>query len=329
MEVLSSQIFIVVNRIHGEYTYILFWQSGAGKMNNEFLELRKLSLYIEFFGEKTNTPVFLIMGACSQGLYWTNEFCERLAKESYYVIRYDHRDTGKSSAVNISENPYNILDLMLDAYRVLEHVKVDRAHIVGSSMGGVIAQLLAINFPHKILSLTVLSSTTDLSMLPAAIHGGSELCQSDLPYPWPLAMKMLTDKMPAPTDEMSIIKNQVASWCVLNGTDAPFDEMFFTKLAEQAYARTDHWDSAGNHIQAIANTRFCHAPQLNLIKAPTLVIHGTSDPLVPIEHGESIVKSMPSAKWLKINGMGHILTPYFMEVVISNILNHFCNKFQQ
>jgi pimeloyl-ACP methyl ester carboxylesterase len=113
-----------------------------------------LELWTESFGDASRPTVLLIMGVMNQGILWPDEFCAEIADSGYHVIRYDHRDTGQSSSVDFEEHPYTLDDLASDALKVLDGYGVEKAHVVGLSMGGFLAQLLALDHPDRILSLT-------------------------------------------------------------------------------------------------------------------------------------------------------------------------------
>ncbi len=121
-----------------------------------------LELWTESFGDNKHPTILLIMGSGSQGVLWPQSFCEQLALQGYYAIRYDHRDTGLSSSIHYQDHPYTLLDLAKDALGILDYYQIEQAHLVGASMGGSVSMLLAAHYPERVASLALLMSTMDL-----------------------------------------------------------------------------------------------------------------------------------------------------------------------
>jgi pimeloyl-ACP methyl ester carboxylesterase len=274
-------------------------------MINRFAKVNNLELWYETFGDKKAPAILLIMGAGAQGVFWPDKFCEQLADMNHYVIRYDHRDTGMSTTVDFTINPYDLNTLADDAMGLLKNLNIEQAHIIGTSMGGYIAQLLAIHNPAKVLSLTLIASTTDLSVL-ADVVNKRDLTKNPMEPPFPEVITMLQEGC----------QSEVESWRILNGKAAKFDEAFYQELSSLGAKRAKNPLAAGNHLKAIDRTEFNLKPLLNKLIIPTVVIHGAADPILPLSHGQSIANTIPNSKFITIEKMGHMLSVEFLTEII-------------
>jgi len=279
-------------------------------------------LCYETFGSSNNPAVLLIMGASAQGILWPDYYCHFLADNNYFVIRYDHRDTGLSAtSLDFNLHPYTLPDLARDALNLLAELGVKRAHIIGTSMGGYLAQLIALFNPDLVASLTLIASTTDLSCLTDIIDGkDAEDCKIIAPLPKVIAMLTGQLVQDPKADELTQL---VASWRILNGDDTPFAEDFFYDLAKRSLECAINPAAAGNHLAAIRATNFdYYAKLLPTIKQPTLIMHGVSDPILPLKHGKTIANTLPNSRFIVIPYMGHMLAPKFDELITRRILEH-------
>jgi pimeloyl-ACP methyl ester carboxylesterase len=266
------------------------------------VEANGIEIEYETFGEPGGAPLLLIMGLGAQMISWDEKFCSRLAGRGFHVIRYDNRDSGLSTKIEsagepdlmaaLSGNPspaYRLDDLAADAVGVLDGLGIGAAHLVGASMGGFIAQLVAINHPDRVLSLTsIMSGPGGLDGVPPQPEGAEVLMA-----------------LPPPTREARI---QHGVWVrrVLTGPGDPFDLDSETARAERAYDRSYYPVGAGRQLVAIlaASGRL---ERLNDVKVPTLVIHGTDDVLVPVDNGRRVAAAVPGARLIEFEGMGHDL----------------------
>jgi pimeloyl-ACP methyl ester carboxylesterase len=261
-----------------------------------------IEIEYETFGDAGAQPLLLIMGLGAQMLSWDEEFCTRLAARGFHVIRYDNRDCGLSTKLEsaglpdvmaaLSGDPqpaYTLDDLADDAVGLLDALGIDKAHIVGASMGGFIAQLVAINHPDRVLSLTSIMSGP----------GGTDTVP---PQPEGAAVLMT---VPPPTREEQIAHGL---WIrrVLHGPGDPFDETAETARVERAYDRSYYPAGTGRQLVAIlaAHSR---TEKLRQVKRPTLVVHGLDDVLVPVENGRRVAAAVPGARLIEFEGMGHNL----------------------
>ncbi len=260
------------------------------------------------FGNEKDPAILLIMGATASMLSWEDDFCRQLANGGRYVIRYDNRDTGRSITYPAGKPEYSLNDLVKDAVGVLDAYRIDRAHIAGASMGGMIAQLLGINHPGRVLSLTLIMSSP---------HGPED---PDLP---PMSEKVLTHFQSGGSvdwsNEAAVIDSRVATMRVLGGSERTFDEQRARRLVRRETKRAINLASMNNHA-LMTSERW--RERLGKIKARTLVIHGTDDPVLPYGHGKALSKEIPGASLLTLEGGGHELHPDDCETIIRTMLRH-------
>ncbi len=272
------------------------------------------------FGDRNAPPVLLIMGLGAQMILWRDEFCKDLASRGFRVIRFDNRDVGKSTwfdhlgvpdllaVVNAAMMrqpstgaPYFVRDMAADAAGLLDALGIESAHIVGASMGGMIAQNLAIDFPKKVRSLTSIMSTTG---------------DPELPQPKAEALNVLLSPQPTTRDEA--IERGVLVFRTIGSPGFEFDEPEIRKLATLSWERGANPSGVIRQLVAILASG-SRKEALASVRVPALVIHGKEDPLVPVEAGMETAKAIPDAKLLLIDGMGHDmprpLWPRFVDAI--------------
>lgn len=262
-----------------------------------------LRLWTEAFGDCNDPPVLLIMGGMAQGIMWHDSFCRNFAAAGYFVVRYDHRDTGYSTTVDITTVPYDLTDLAADAAAVTATVIGGPAHVVGQSAGGLMAQLLAIDHPTLVRSLVLLSSFPDVVFGPGPVS-----------FPD-------SGESPCPTTAQTDLDREVEGWQGLVGSNAPFDQRYWRELLTCAAARADRPDRAANHQAALARTPSYRA-RLNRITVSTLVIHGRHDPLSPIDNGRALAAAIPGATLIELDNLGHFFPPEWIHRILDPILRH-------
>ena len=251
------------------------------------------------------TPLVLVMGANASGITWPEALVDALARR-HQVIRYDHRDTGLSTIVDYESHPYGLADLAGDALAVLDSHGLTSAHVVGASMGGMIAQWLAVHAPARVRSLTLLSSTPmDYDPGPRwrRAERGEPAEPGDLPPPAPRFLRHLADAAGTPPG----VESDVALFRVMSGDVLPFDEPAARDALERCWARTTDPAAAGNHQRACVRMSPDRLVPLTAITAPSLVIHGDQDPIYAVRHGEALAAAIPGARLEIVPGMGHVL----------------------
>jgi pimeloyl-ACP methyl ester carboxylesterase len=266
------------------------------------IEANGVELCTEPFGDPADPPVLLVMGTGASMLWWDEEFCGLLAGGGRFVIRYDHRDTGRSVTYPPGRPGYTGADLVADAAGVLDAYEIPSADVAGISAGGAFAQLLALDHPGRIRSLVLISTSP-------ALPAGRELP--------PPTREFLRFASAAPVDS-SGIDHQVAYSRVLAGAERPFDEAEARDLARREMERARDFAAKQNHDLIPEDDR--EHPPLSSIAAPTLVVHGSADPLFPIEHGAALAAEIPGAELMRLEGAGHGLYRDDWEAVAGAIL---------
>jgi esterase len=282
------------------------------------VEANGIDIWTEDFGRISDPTILLIMGAAAQGIVWPNEFCDALVEAGRHVIRYDNRDTGQSSWFDFSAHPYTLEDMAGDAVGVLDAYSVGAAHVAGASMGGMIAQTLALEYPDRLLTLTSIMSTPLGTSLTAAMAGSGS---GALPGSSQGVRDALAAMTEPPRDDGQRVDRAVVLWRALAGTMDPFDEQAVRAREKRILARARHIDAALNHQLAMASSPD-RTDRLGTITTPTLVVHGTADPILPFAHGEATARAIPRARLVSVAGMGHELPPSAVPVITTAIVDH-------
>lgn len=274
-------------------------------------------LEYDTFGDPSDRPLMLIMGYTAQMTAWPVEFCEQLAATGHFVVRFDNRDSGLSSKTEgeppnvmalmmaalsggeVPDVPYTLSDMADDAVAVLDELGIDKAHVVGASMGGMITQQLAIDHPERVASITSIMSTT----------GSPSVGQAN-----PDAMTALMT--PPPNDREGAIERTVEIGRIIGGP--LFDEQLVRDAATAAFDRNFNPAGAAFQMAAIAKTGD-RTEGLKSVQVPALVIHGAVDPLVTPSGGEATAEALPNAELLMLDDMGHDLPRPLWDRIIGAI----------
>jgi pimeloyl-ACP methyl ester carboxylesterase len=272
------------------------------------IEANGVELCTEPFGDPADPPILLIMGIGGSMLWWEEGFCRMLADGGRFVIRYDHRDTGRSVTYEPGRPAYTGADLVADAAGVLDAYGIPAAHVVGVSAGGAFAQVLALDFADRVLSLVLISTS-------CAVPGDRELPPSTERFGRFLATAEV-DR----SDAASVIEHLVDYSRLLAGGRRPFDEAAARERAGRDVERARNFAAAQNH-DILAGGEPSHKP-LSSITVPTLVIHGSADPMFPIEHGEALADEIPAARLLALEGAGHGVDRADWKTIVGTIVEH-------
>ncbi|MDD5057486.1 MAG: alpha/beta fold hydrolase [Sideroxydans sp.] len=277
-----------------------------------------LTLWTEAFGSPAKRPILLIMGAMNQGIFWPDEFCQALADAGNFVIRYDHRDTGKSSTVDFEKHPYDLNVLAADALAVLRAYQIKKAVIAGLSMGGYIAQLIAINHPDAVERLVLISTTADHRPYMAATMG-QPVAEFKLPPPG----NKLTDYIRAtaanpPQTALAVEENMLQGWEITYGGNRAFPREQLTNTLRLAAQRSANPAASFHHALAVLASPD-RLESIKSIRVPTLVIHGKFDELLPLAHAQYLAQTIPNAQ-LKIFEMGHSFMWSWSDEVLGSIV---------
>ena len=277
-------------------------------MAERIVEANGVSLCAESFGDPANPPIVLVMGTGSSMLWWPETFCEILAGGGRFVIRYDHRDTGRSVTYEPGRPGYTGADLVADIAGVLDAFGIAAAHVVGVSAGAALAQLLALDFPGRVRSLVLISTTS-------AVPTGRELPPTSESY-----TRFVSTAELDWSNRESVIQYLVGYSRMLAGGERPFDEDAVRELVRRDVERADNFAATQNH--GILADDGHPSPPLSSIAVPTLVIHGSADPMFTLEHGQALADDIPGAKLLTLEGAGHGIDAADWETLVHAIVEH-------
>ncbi|MDB6079941.1 MAG: Pimeloyl-ACP methyl ester carboxylesterase [Akkermansiaceae bacterium] len=292
-------------------------------MQASTIEANGITLHYESFGREDAEVFLLIAGLGTQMIRWPGSFCQALAAKGYRVIRFDNRDSGLSTHFNASpapdfraiaaalgqgrqpEVPYTLHDMVADTIGLLDALFIPRAHLIGRSMGGMIAQLIAADHPHRVFSLVSIMASTG---------------NPDLPPAEPDVMAMLLQRASSPTeDEDGFLTHRLAFARRISSPGYPFNDEEKRESIREETRRAYNPSGFARQLAAIAATGDNRA-RLAKITAPTLVIHGAADPLIPPAAGEDTAAAIPGAELMIVPGMGHDLPTALHEMIMDAIV---------
>ena len=281
-----------------------------------------IEICYEIFGDANAEPLLLIMGLAAQMIHWDDDFCRQLAARGFRVIRFDNRDIGKSTRLTGGKRltplellklrflkipvqaSYKLRDMAEDTTGLMDVLGIKSAHLVGASMGGMIAQEIAISFPQRVRSLTSIMSSTGNPKDPPPTREAAALLMAA-----------------PPATKQEYIERFAKTWKILRGGSFPEDEALDRSRAERTYERGLNPAGVGRQLRAILASG-SRKERLRSDMAPTLVIHGSVDPLVRPQAGRDTAASIPGAKLLMIEGMGHALPIPMWPQIIDAIDKH-------
>ena len=262
-----------------------------------------IDIAYETFGDSSNPALLLVMGLATQMIAWHDEFCSELAGRGFHVIRFDNRDVGRSSAMRDLPVPslrqlalrskgaagYTLSDMAADAVGLLDELGIERAHVAGASMGGMIAQTIAIEHPDRVLSLASIMSNTG-----ARFSGQPRLA----------TYRVLLGVPPKERD--AFVEHVVKTYKVIGSPGFERDEDDLRRIAGLSYDRGRNPAGSGRQLGAIIASGD-RTEKLKRLQVPAVVIHGTKDKLVSPSGGAATAKAIPGARLVRIEGMGHDL----------------------
>ncbi|MCX5335704.1 alpha/beta fold hydrolase [Streptomyces sp. NBC_00140] len=267
------------------------------------LDIDGAELCVETFGDRTDPAIVLVAGSAASMLWWDAELCERIAVRGRFVVRYDHRDTGRSTSYPPGRPTYSFTDLTRDVLGIQDALGIERAHVVCQSMFGGTGLILGVDHPDRVASLTFVSSSTGADDLPPP--------SSDLAMP----------AEPDTSDAAAVVAYVVAGARAYAGGSPYFDEAAIRTLVERDVARARNYASTlVNHfaIELDGPVRGGFGD----IAAPTLVVHGDHDPLLPLPHGRALRDAVPGAELLVLEGAGHDLPKAVWDDFVSALVRH-------
>ncbi len=277
-------------------------------MAERMRSIRGIELCVESFGDESDPCVLLMMGAMASMLWWDERLCRALADRSLFVVRYDQRDVGRSSGGPPGVLGYDVDDLVLDALGVLDDLGVRRAHLVGMSLGGMLAQVAALRHPERVASITAIASGVwddrpDLPGVDLAVVAHHQRANA---VDW--------------SDETAVRAFLVDGARLLTGGRRPFDETHAAALATAEIQRARSLRSRFNHA-ALAGAEDLYG-RVGAIAAPVLVIHGTGDLVLPLPHAAALAEAVPGSRLITIEGGGHELHPLDWPLLVDAIAGH-------
>ena len=271
-------------------------------MNDARLNSNGIEIAYQTLGDPDDPPLLLVMGLGMQLIHWDLELCEELADRGHFVIRFDNRDAGLSTQIDAPvppivramagfhiEAPYLLSDMAADTFGLLDGIGIERAHVMGVSMGGMIGQTMAIEHPERVLSLTSIMSTT-----------GERRAGMPKLRVWSLLMRR------APQRRDDFVEFFVRTFRMIGSPGFPMDEPRIRELAAATFDRNHAPAGTARQLAAILASGD-RTPQLRRLSVPTTVIHGTDDPLVPFRGAVATARAIPGAQVVAIPGMGHDL----------------------
>ena len=286
-------------------------------MTERILEANGITIWTESFGDPNGVPLLLIMGASAQGLYWPDGLVRRLVDKGRFVIRYDNRDTGQSTCFDFADSPYTLNDMAKDAVGVLDGYGLKSAHVAGASMGGMIVQQLAIDHRPCLKSATIIMSTPLASNPNEPGMGSAELPQPDAEW---MAKTMSIIASPATTREARI-RLRIETFRQMTGSIEPVNEARQRDIATREVDRAPNFEAMNNHTLAIiASGPRDRRPQLAELDIPTLVVHGTEDPILAYPHGLALAETIPGAELMTLQGAGHEMPDCHLEEMVERMV---------
>jgi len=277
--------------------------NSVGQSGERIADVGDLELCYETFGDSADPAVLLIMGLATQMIGWRDDFCATLAARGFFVVRFDNRDVGRSTRLDDLPVPtswqlarrdkraasYTLADMASDAVGLLDYLEIERAHVIGASMGAMIAQTLAAKHPGRVSSLV-------------SIMGSTGARSSGQPR-WRTARALMS--VP-PEDREGFVNHMVKTFTIIGSPGFDRDEAELRRFAERTFDR-GRSPAAGSRQLAAILAAGNRTSMLRQIDAPTLVIHGAADSLVPPSGGRATAKAISGATLLEIAGMGHDL----------------------
>lgn len=280
----------------------------ATDMPEKIIFHKNIQLATESFGNPAQPALLLLAGATVSMLFWDKEFCQRLADKGLFVIRYDNRDVGKSTTYPPGATPYDIEDLVDDAVAILADYQCSKAHFVGMSLGGLIAQIAALKYPQRVQSLTLIStgpwgdSDPDIPEMDGRIVSFQAKADS---VNW--------------ADETAVVQYLVEGFALMSGRK-PFNRKRSENTVREEFQRAVNYISMFNHASLQGGEAYYGL--IHEINQPTLLIHGTDDLIWSFKHTAVMLREFKDAKLITLEGTGHELNEADWDIIIDSIVDH-------
>ena len=301
------------------FAFLLFSFSLVGG-EGQIAKVNNIDIWYETFGQKENPALLLIMGGCCQGVIWHDSFCQRLANKGFYVIRYDHRDTGLSTCIDFEKNPYDLMDMTNDAIGLLEAIGSEKAHLFGVSLGGLIAECMAAYYPEKVYTITLIGSTPDIHPMNLSFAGFPAENNAILPPPTSEYLTWMNEwtKLSPQTDE-DMLSQRLDGWNRLNGHKVPLNEAMNCEIHKKFLSRFRYPQGIINHVLMLRSESSEELVRKvpSQVKVPTIILQGSEDPIFPPGHGEALSRAIENSEYFLVEGMGHIPNDHFFDLYIN------------
>ncbi|CDZ80120.1 3-oxoadipate enol-lactonase 2 [Candidatus Rubidus massiliensis] len=293
--------------------------NDSNKRKGHIAKANAIDIWYETFGNKGDKPLLLIMGGCCQGVLWHRSFCEQLVREGFFVIRFDHRDSGLSTSFDFELQPYNLMDMAKDIIGLLDFIGVEKVYIFGVSLGGFIAEIMAGYFSQRVYSILLLGSTCEIRPMNLAYAGKSLDENVTLSSPKQNYLDWMFQFMEiVPQSHEKKLAQRMEGWNQLSGSTFPLDAKINREMQEEFLTRVRYEQGILNHIKML-NTH--HSEELirvapSKVQTPTVILHGSEDPIFPKDHGYALSQIIKNSTYLLVDGMGHIPSDPFYDLYI-------------
>jgi pimeloyl-ACP methyl ester carboxylesterase len=295
---------------------LLFSFSALLQAEEKIAQAGPVEICYETFGQESDPAILLIMGGGCQGVYWPEPLCQGLAQAGYFVIRYDNRDTGLSTLIDFEKDPYTLLDMAKDGLALLDALNIEKAHLVGLSMGGPIAELMAASAPERVQTLTLVATSCDFRPLLLTV-ANQPVPQGLLSNPLPHYLAWLKQMQNPPEGDEKQAQLELSGWKLLSGDF--FDEKLISSIVQTAKERERSSSTIANHLKAMELSFDLIREVPALVTVPTLVVHGSEDAIFPPDHGKALADSIKNSRHILISGMGHAPSLALLVLVVGNI----------
>ncbi|GAB3413137.1 alpha/beta fold hydrolase [Flindersiella endophytica] len=273
----------------------------------QLFRINGVQLCAQAFGDPADAAILLVHGMGASMLWWEDELCERLAAGGRYVVRYDHRDTGRSVSYPPGKPGYNGHDLVADAIGVLDAFGIEQAHFAGVSMGSGLSMTAAVDYPRRIASLTLMSTTSGDAGLPPPTEEFLNHYKELSPPDW--------------SDREAVIGYLVEEYRVCAGGSPHFSEPDVRALVERDVERTTNIQSAAtNHGVLPDDGEESPLHRLDELTMPTLVVQGECDPMFPPPNGQALADRIPGARLVTLENSGHVFFRPVWDVLVAEVL---------
>ncbi|MGW6460281.1 alpha/beta fold hydrolase [Streptomyces sp. NPDC055078] len=292
-------------------------------MSVRMVESKDVRLWSEDFGDPADPALLLVMGGNLTAMSWPAEFVELLTAGGLHVIRYDHWGVGRSTGWDPAERPYSYLQLAADAVAVLDGWGVERAHVVGMSMGSVLCQLIALDHPQRLLSISMTHGGALDVDFPGNIRRAfaGEPSADGLPLPQERFLRALAVMNETVDGVAAELDRRVRRWKLFSGDRVAFDEAEYRRWEQQAIDHSGSLTEPQTHYAVQPPPRE-RAPELRDVRVPALVVQAMEDPIAPPPHGRHLADQIPGAELVEIEGMGHALPGSVHGPLAEAILRH-------